>query len=729
MADLFASKGVVAKILLPLPLPEPFDYSVPETLNLEVGQFVEVPLANRKSLGLVMEVYEGEILPKLKAVEKAFDTNPLHSSSLELLYWLTHYTCTPMGNVLRMMSRSRAALLPSPVGYKLTSGDWENLKLTPARQKVFEALEAMGTSPTIGELASAANVSHAVISGLTKKGAIIKLAEPVDKPYPRPQASETKVLLTEDQKNAADILSQAFEAEGFESFLLDGITGSGKTEVYFEAINSALIKDPNAQILVLLPEIALTQSLMERFEVRFGARPIEWHSDINPKEKRRAWREINAGRGQIIVGARSALFLPFQKLALIIIDEEHDTSYKQEDGVAYHARDVGLMLGKFSHSKVILASATPSLETMRNITNKTHKVLKLSARPGTASLPLTQLIDMKEDGPESGLWLAPSTVTAIKDRLDKQEQALLFINRRGYAPLVLCKACGQKLKAPNTDSWLVEHRYTGRLVCHLTGYSIPKPDACPHCAAKNSLAGVGPGVERIAEETRSYFPKARIAIFSSDTAHSASKTRELVTMMEQGEIDIMIGTQIVAKGHNFPNLTLVSIIDADSGFMGGDLRGGERTYQLLTQVAGRAGRADKPGQALIQTYQPENPALQALVNNDRDGFLALELEQRKLTSAPPYGRYAALKLSGPDAASVDHAASLLRKAIPKANGIEVWGPAPAPITIIRGRHRRRFLAHSARNKNLSAFMTAWLKEVKLPSNIRYMIDIDPYSFL
>ncbi|NDC57673.1 MAG: primosomal protein N', partial [Alphaproteobacteria bacterium] len=495
------------------------------------------------------------------------------------------------------------------------------------------------------------------------------------------------------------------------------------------AVADILRSDPTAQVLVLLPEIALTQAILERFEHRFGVRPIEWHSAIAPKERRRAWREINEGRARLVAGARSALFLPYPNLKLIVIDEEHDPSYKQDDGVAYQARDLAVARAKLGGCAVVLASATPSLETLTNARAGRYRHVKLTARHGVAILPDIQLIDMRSDGPDRGRWLAPTLVRATAEALAAGEQALFYMNRRGYAPLTLCRSCGHRMQSPDTQSWLVEHRYTGRLVCHLTGYSIPKPKECPECLAPDSFAAIGPGVERVEEEARELFPEARVAIFSSDTAPTGADVRTIVDQMAAGDIDILIGTQIVAKGHNFPKLTVVGVVDADLGLKGGDLRAGERAFQLLSQVAGRAGRADRPGRAFIQTYCPEHDAMQALARQDRDGFLEIESSQREALGMPPFGRLAALIVSGPDEAQVNAAAQALGAAHPEVDNVDVWGPAPAPLAVIRGQHRRRFLIRADRSVDLSAFLTAWAERVKLPSAIRVQIDVDPYSFL
>ena len=600
--------------------------------------------------------------------------------------------------------------------------------MTEARLRVLDAAKALCPA-SASELAAEAGTSNAVVTGLAKTGALEAKRVDIDAPFAPPNGKGKAKTLTTEQSAAATELKDKIDAGGFAPFLLDGVTGSGKTEVYFEAIAATLEQDAEAQILVLLPEIALTQAVLTRFTERFGAPPTPWHSGLSQKERRRSWREAAHGRARIIIGARSALFLPYQKLGLIIVDEEHDGSYKQEDGVVYHARDLAVMRAKLEDAMVILASATPALETVANAESGRYSVLKLSARPGAVQLPDIELIDLKRDGPERGKWLSPPLAGAMADRLERGEQSLLFMNRRGYAPLVICKSCGERLKSPGTDSWLTEHRYTGRLVCHVTGYSVAKPDKCPLCGAADSLMGVGPGVERVAEEARVLLPDARIEIFSSDTAQGGDATRGIVERMESGDIDVLVGTQIVAKGHNFPKLTLVGVIDADTGMKGGDLRAGERTYQLLSQVAGRAGRADDPGTAMIQTYVPDSPAMQALLLGDRDGFLAIERENRAMVGMPPFGRLAALILSAPSPQAVDTLAQEIAALAPHGEGVDVFGPAPAPLSVVRGRHRRRFLIQSPRTVDLSAYMADWRRRMKVPSSARVSVDIDPYSFV
>jgi primosomal protein N' (replication factor Y) len=719
----------IASVLLPQPLPEPFDYAAPDSLgDLAPGQFVRVPLGPREMTGVVWAMREEAPGRRLKPVLEVISAAPrLPATVRTFIDRAARYVCQPPGNLLAMAMRSREALEDSPVErLALPTGDRPE-RMTPAREKV---LAAAGAGPLpLAELARRAEVTPAVVKSLVEAGALVLAERPVDLPFEEPDIDRGGKRLSASQIDAAAELSEAVRRRAFRPVLLDGVTGSGKTEVYFEAIATALRDDPSAQALVLLPEIALTQAVMGRFEERFGAVPAEWHSAVGAKARRRTWREVAAGRARIVVGARSALFLPFQKLRLIIVDEEHDGSYKQEEGVIYNARDLAVMRAQIDRAAVVLASATPSLESLANAQAGRYGHLKLTARAGAARLPHIALADMRQEPPEKDRWLSPPLVGAIEETLAAGEQVLLYLNRRGYAPLVLCKACGERLKAPDTDSWLTEHRYSGMLICHLTGFTMPKPRRCPHCGAEGSLAGVGPGVERLAEEARERFRAARTEVFSSDTAQSPDELRALIGRMEQGEIDILVGTQIVAKGHNFPRLTLVGVVDADSGLRGGDLRAGERTFQLLSQVAGRAGRAERPGRAILQTYAPESPAIALLAAGDRDAFMAQEMAGREALGLPPFGRLGAVILSAATSEDAEEWARRFGQAQPDARGVEVWGPAPAPIAVLRGRHRRRFLARAERNVDLSAFLAAWRERVKLPTSVRVALDVEPYSFM
>jgi primosomal protein N' (replication factor Y) len=716
----------LARVLLPLRLPEAFDYAEPEGMGLCVGDQVVVPLGPQRLVGVVVALAEaaGHNRP-LKPVLERRDEPPLPPGALAFVQWAGRYSVDAPGLPLAMALRGARAPKARPERLIAATGASPG-RMTPARARVLAA----ATGPmAAGVLAAAAQVSAGVVKGLVDEGVLeVRLVVP-PLAFPEPDLARPGPALNASQAAAAKGLKAMIAERGFQVALLDGITGSGKTEVYLEAAAAVLSADSEAQVLVLLPEIALTQAVLARFAERFGAEPAEWHSGVAPPRRRRVWEAAATGQCRIVVGARSALFLPFTRLRLVVVDEEHDSSYKQEDGFIYHARDLAVARAKIEGAAVVLASATPSLETLWNAETGRYRWLKLANRHGVARLPRIDLIDLRETPPEAGRWLSPPLVAAMGETLAKGEQSLIFLNRRGYAPLVLCRACGEKMTAPDTDSWLVEHRYTGRLVCHLTGFSMLKPAACPYCGAVDSLVSIGPGVERVEEEVRVLFPTARVAVFSSDTVVDAEAARALIKAMEDCEIDILVATQAAAKGHNFPKLTLVGVVDADLGLRGGDLRAAERTYQLLAQATGRAGRKEHPGRALLQTYAPDQAVMQALAGQDRDAFVAAEMAEREAARLPPFGRLAAVIASSPDPAALEAFCRALAAAAPNAEGVEVYGPADAPLALVRGRRRKRFLVRADRSVDLQGYLSAWRARVKIPGAVRMTIDVDPYSFL
>lgn len=717
----------VASVLIPLPVHEAFDYEVPEALTVARGDQVAVPLGPRLIRGVVAEVRETTgSNRRLKPIDHALNDPRLPGGTLDFVEWAARWTLSAPGEMAAMALKGLRAPRPRPERRVRRVDDRTPVRSTTARTAV---LEALGNRSMPGpDLARAAAVSSGVVKGLLDEGVLEVVEIEAVAAFDAPDPDHAPANLNADQAAAAEAMTHAPDS-GFAACLLDGVTGSGKTEAYLEAVARTLRADPAAQILILLPEIALTQALIARIADRFSAAPAEWHSGIAPPRRRQVWEAVVAGRCNIVVGARSALFLPFSNLRLLIVDEEHDGSFKQEDGLVYHGRDLAVARARIEGATVVLASATPSLETLWNAQGGRYRWLKLGARHGPAVMPDIQLLDLRQAPPDPQTWLSQPLREAIGETLVRGEQTLLFLNRRGYAPVVLCRACGHRLTAPDTDSWLVEHRYTGRLVCHLTGFSMARPKHCPSCGAEDSLVSVGPGVERVEEEVRQLFPEARTAVFSSDTVPDARAAKALIQAMVDGRIDILVATQAAAKGHNFPNLTLVGVIDADLGLRGGDLRAAERTFQLLTQATGRAGRADRPGRALLQTWTPEHPVLQALARGDRDGFVAAEMAEREAAALPPHGRLAALILSSENAVAVEKLAADLAAAIPNAERLEVYGPADAPLGLIRGRRRKRLLVRADRDVDLQGFLRAWLGRVKVPGSVRLSIDVDPYSFL
>ncbi len=724
---------IVATVLIPLPVPEAFDYEAPEGVVLARGDQVAVPLGPRTLRGIVTEVRETTgSNRRLKAIEARLDDPSLPPGTLDFVEWAARWTLSPPGEMAAMALKGLRGPRPRPERRVRRVGERAPARPTPARQAVLAVLDEGGLGEramAAADLARAAAVSPGVVKGLIDEGVLEIIEIAAEAVLDAPDPDHAPARLNADQAAAAVAIGEAVTGGGFRPFLLDGVTGSGKTEAYLEAAARALRADPGAQILILLPEIALTQALIARITDRFGTTPAEWHSGIAPPRRRLVWEAVVAGRCNIVVGARSALFLPFTNLKLIVVDEEHDGSFKQEDGLVYHGRDLAVARARIEGASVVLASATPSLETLANAQAGRYGWLRLEARHGAAVLPDITLLDLRQTPPDPQTWLSEPLRTAIAETLMAGEQTLLFLNRRGYAPVVLCRACGHRMTAPDTDSWLVEHRYTGRLVCHLTGFSMPRPKHCPACGAEDTLVAVGPGVERVEEEVKSLFPQARTAVFSSDTVPDARAARALIQAMADGEIDILVATQAAAKGHNFPRLTLVGVVDADLGLRGGDLRAAERTFQLLTQATGRAGRADRPGRALLQTWTPEHPVLIALAAGDRDAFVAAEMAEREAASLPPFGRLAALILSGENGEAVEKAAQALAASIPNAERLEVYGPADAPLALVRGRRRKRLLVRADRDVDLQGFLRAWLARVKVPASVRLTVDVDPYSFL
>lgn len=711
-------------VLLPGGVPGPFDYAKGGH-DLKRGDIVGVPLGRREVVGVVWGPGTGEVgHNRLKAVSQVFDAPALPPLLCDFLDWMAGYVVAPQGAVLALALRS-AALEPPRTRTLFRRGPLEPARMTPARQKVLlAAADGLARSPA--EWAEMAGASVATVKGLIEAGALEAVEVPMFRDPAIPDAEHMHVLLSDAQRGVANDLVAALDS-GFSAALLDGVTGSGKTETYFEAVAEVIRR--GGQALILLPEIALTHQFMDRFEARFGCRPSEYHSDVKGPERARVWRAAADGSARVVVGARSSLFLPYADLKLIIVDEEHDSAFKQEEGVIYHARDMAVMRARMGAIPILMASATPSLETWVNASQGRYRHLTLPARFGVAVMPDVQLIDLRRDRPPSQRYLSPPLEAAIEETLARREQSLLFLNRRGYAPLNICQECGHRIECPNCSSWLVEHRFRAKLTCHHCGYERARPRTCPQCSSVNSIASSGPGVERIAEEVTHLWPEARVAIASSDVLHGPKQTQDALARMADGTIDILIGTQIVAKGHNFPNLTLVGVVDADLGLSGGDPRARERTFQLLHQVAGRAGRAEKPGRALLQTHQPEDRLMRAIAAGDRDAFLTLEAEDRERLGFPPFGRFAALILSSADEPLLESYARDLASAAPHAEGATVWGPAPALMARLRGRTRLRFLVKTQRNFRIQDFVRTWLAALPPPGKIRLSVDIDPQSFI
>ncbi len=729
-------RGALARtpVVLAVALDQSYDYLVPEGLELEPGCFVVVPFGPQSRIGVVWDAPVGEpgkaIDPKkLKTIADRLDVPPLPVTSLKFAEWIARYTLTPLGMVVRMMMSARAAFEPVKprFGVTIVEGAPEPPRMTPARKSAL-LIAADGAIRPKSALAGEAHCSSGVIDGLVASGNLVEVAIP-DKRVPQPDPQHRATEFIPEQARAVHALQSAVDAANFSVTLLDGVTGSGKTEVYFEAVARTL--ERGLQAVIMLPEIALTDQFMRRFNERFGCAPVEWHSALSGPERGRIWRAVATGEARVVVGARSALFLPFNELGLIVVDEEHDQGYKQDDRVHYQARDMSVVRGSLGGFPVILASATPSIESQVNAKTGRYRHVVLPARFSGAALPEITAIDLRKSPPDKGKWLSPILVDAIAATLEAKQQTLLFLNRRGYAPLTLCRSCGHRIECPQCTAWLVEHRFRGRLHCHHCGFSIPLPEKCPKCSEPGSLVACGPGVERVAEEVTERFPEARLALLSSDLVPGLVEMREMIREIEAGGIDIIIGTQMVAKGHHFPNLATVGIVDGDLGLaMGADPRAGERTFQLLHQVTGRAGRALAEGRGYVQTHMPEHPVMAAIIANDREAFVEQEIAVRQRGLLPPFGRLVALIVSARDKEMAQRVARDIVAKAPPAERIEILGPAEAPLAVIRGRHRWRLLVKAPRETDVQAYLRAWLGAIPpVKGDLRLTVDIDPYSFL
>jgi primosomal protein N' (replication factor Y) len=723
-------KRRVVDVLVPVALDQAYSYRVPEGLELAPGDLVTVPLGPRAATAVVWAenpTPNPRLDNRMKEVEGKLDLPPLKPELRKFIDWVSGYTLSPRGMVLRMALRMGEHLGPARerIGVRLAGP--APARMTTARGRVLAVL-ADGLVRGKSELAEQAAVSPGVIDGLIDEGTLDTLVLPPEPVARAPDPDFAPPDFGPAQQSAADALRASIAKGGYAVTLLDGVTGAGKTQVYFEAVSEVIRR--GRQALVLMPEIALTSQFLDRFTERFGVRPAEWHSQLSQRLRARTWNAVAAGEVKVVVGARSALFLPYADLGLIVVDEEHDGAYKQEDGVRYHARDMAVVRARGADIPIVLVSATPSVESEVNARRGRYARLHLPERFGGQHLPAIEAIDLRAEGPPRGRFIAPRLAEAVQSALERGGQALLFLNRRGFAPLTLCRQCGFRLACPNCDAWLVDHRFRRRLVCHHCGFSMPPPTQCPNCQATDSFVAVGPGVERLEQEAAELFPGSRILVLSSDLVESVERLREELDDVAEGRFDIIIGTQLVAKGHHFPKLNLVGVVDADLGLSNGDPRAAERTFQLLHQVVGRAGREEGRGVGFLQTHQPEHPVMRALLAADREAFYSSEIELREKTHYPPYGRLASLLVSASERPAAEGYARRLAALSPRSSEVRVLGPAEAPLAVVRGRHRFRLLVKSARNFDLSAYLRDWLAEApKRKGSVKLEVDIDPQSFL
>ena len=715
------------QVLVPYPVARAYDYSVSEGMTLSIGDYVRVSLGKKDTIGVVWSLAGDKKFDpaRLKSVQQKYVCPSMPKVQRRFIEWVAKYTMADIGSVLKMSISVPDAFQPPKTAKAYTLTDNIPDKVSSNRKKVLDLLSD-AVPRRAADIVREVGCSSAIIRAMASSEQLKSVPLSTPAPCLIDEVPANTLVFSESQKQAAESLTQLVAAKEYSTALLDGVTGAGKTEVYFEAIAETLRQ--GRQVLILLPEISLSSQFLDRFKRRFGIDPAIWHSEVSPAKRRMAWTGIAEGKTKVVVGARSALFLPYADLGLVIVDEEHDSSYKQEEGVLYHARDMAIVRANLGNIPVVLVSATPALETMHNIKHGKYRYLHLPSRYAGAAMPEMRIIDLKSASPGRGQFLSPVLQQALMETLAVGEQSLLFLNRRGYAPLTLCRACGYRFQCPSCAAWLVEHRYHTRMQCHHCGYSRKIPKCCPECAVEDSLTACGPGVERIQEEVQAFLPEARTLILASDIVTSTKMINDAVHQIEDHKVDIIIGTQIVAKGHHFPSLTCVGVVDADLGLSGGDLRAGERTFQLLHQVSGRAGRGEKPGRVYIQTYMPTLPVICALAANNRDKFLEAEAEEREKAGLPPYGRLAALIVSGTDEGKLDLFCRTLAQKAPRFDDIRILGPVPAPMAFLRGKHRRRLLVKTKKSVALQKFLDVWLSSIKVPSTIQLKIDIDPQSF-
>ncbi len=776
-------------ILLPLPLLNgAYVYGMPPELfknkRLQVGTFVQVPLSKKKIIGVVWHRTDDSVIDskRIKNILCVYDCPPLPKDSIALITYISAYNICPLGAVLKMaMPTPDAISHPKTTICYTKSPNPPVVKITPKRQAVLHALNQSPPIPHT-ELMHKTGASDAIIrtmqtAGLIDAHTIPKMAKtditPLYTTHPTP--------LNMEQQVAADTIKHAHGT--FEVFALDGVTGSGKTETYFEAIAHTLLQ--NKQVLVLLPEIALSSQWEHRFYDRFGFKPLVWHSEISPKNRNLIWAGVLHGTVSVVVGARSALHMPFDNLGLIVVDEEHDGAYKQQDTVLYNARDMAIVRAKKNMCPIVLASATPSMESWANIVGGRYTHLKLSKRHSGTQVATYTPIDITTEKMDKDCFITPTLLHHMQATFDKGLQTLLFLNRRGYAPLSLCRACGYRFQCKNCDSWLIHHKYNtykknlgkkllgkntlgkntlgkntlgkntlgkntlgkntlgkntlgkntlgknpsgATLQCHHCAYTISPTNICPKCGATDTIHACGPGVERIYDEVQKHFPDAHIFIATADTMTTRKQARDFIENMQNGCIDIVIGTQIIAKGYDFENLHLVGVIDGDMALHGADLRAGETAFQLLHQVGGRVGRGNTEGCAFIQTANANHPVLQALMDNRRDTFLNTELQIRKIIQQPPFHRLANILVSGANPQLVEQTAKHLVHIAPHTTDMRILGPADPTIPLLCGKYRKKILVNAPKHITIQPILKNWIYGYQKPSTIRIQIDIDPYSF-
>jgi len=727
--------GDIIKVLIPNVINTGYDYRL--TMDADIGDFVRVTVMNRQYIGVIIGNSDSGLdISKIKPIIDVCNIGHMSKADIDWIYKMSQWTLMTPGAVLRLILNVPDAFGAPKTEQLYTFNFDTNMKMTDTRQSVADAFQSNDNEAmSINDIINIAHVGNSVVKGMIKNGSLVcsDVREKNNDDFVYEYHDTGNIVLNDEQQLAANTLKSALDKNEFSVHLLDGITGSGKTQVYFDAVLNAY--NNGKSVLLMMPEIALTAQFMDRFKQRFGNPPVVWHSNLTSSRRRNIWRGVARGDIRIIVGTRSALFLPWQNLGLVVIDEEHDTSYKQEDMGNYHARDMAILRAKIANFPIILASATPSIETLYNVSLGKYNRIRLTSRFGGAQMPTIETIDMRGIHPEtykigqeekSGN-LSPQLCDEIRDTISQHRQVMLFINRRGFAPIIQCKKCGWVGECPDCSVGLNYHKHLNKMVCHMCGKTMALPQKCPQCNDNVSMRGAG--LERIEEEVHAKFPNARTALVSSDTITSRESLERLVHKMEDGEIDVVIGTQILAKGHHFPNLTLVGVVDADMGLFGTDFRAGEHTFQQLFQVAGRAGRGDFPGRVLLQTYQPEHPVIRAICAGNRDEFMGTDMESRRNAKMPPFGQLIAIIVEADKENTLKKYCTELSNAAPNLNGGKIMGPIAAQIYQIRNWYRMRFLVMGDARANLQPIVRDWLAKVKTPANVRIKIDVNPMNFM
>ena len=701
---------IILELAIPVAIFKTFDY-YSEDENIKIGSVVSINFARTKTIGLVVNIKDSSSFELKKINNKILSLN---NNIVNFIKKVADYNIIPIGLVFKFVFNDNY-LLNNIKENKLYYFNNDG-KITEKQKNIVDFLkENKDKSFSFNELKSLCSLN--ILKTLVKNGIICEKKE-----NQHNYNIENIVLntLSIEQEN---VYKKILELDN-KPILLEGITGSGKTEIYFHLFEYFIKQDK--QVLFLLPEIALTSQFINRIKSQFLCKDVAvWHSAISNSQKKEIWNKVLNNEIKLVIGARSSLFLPFSNLSLIVVDEEHDSSYKQVDNGCYNARDMAVLKAKIENIKIVLGSATPSLESLINVDNNKYNYLFLKSRFGESAEPIIDIIDLKQEKKNDG-YLSKKLILEIKEELDKKNQVLLFMNRRGYSPIAICKECGERIICPNCSSSLTVHKSSGLYVCHQCGYKKKESLICPFCGMEGSIIYFGPGVEKIEEEAKKYFPDKNTVIITSDTIQNMKEINEIVRKISNKEIDIIIGTQMITKGYDFKDLTLVGVLDADASLFGADFRATERTYQLLTQVVGRAGRRERQGRAFIQTYNPNNVVIQALKNNNKDLIINFEKENRQLIDLPPYGKMVLISLSGKEEIKVYRKIKEIASVFPLDDRIEVYGPTQMNIYKLKNEFRFKLIVKTKNDINIQKLVLNIINFVKIDNNLKLKIDVNPY---